>query len=233
MKNIFKSVILDDSTKSGRLFDLFIQTLIIISLISFSLETVPNKSERYYHILDIVETITVMIFSFEYLMRLIFEKQKLKFVFSFYGLVDLLAILPFYLSTGLDLRSIRALRLLRLFKLFRYSKTIKRLQTAFKLAKQELVMFFSLTCIIIYISGIGIYYFENPYQPEKFSSVIDSLWWSVATLTTVGYGDVYPITVGGKIFTFIILMIGLGIVSIPSGVIAAAISEARKEENNN
>ena len=161
-------------------------------------------------------------------MRVVLEERKLKFIFSFFGLVDLFAILPFYLSTGLDLRSLRALRLLRLFKLFRYSKTIQRLNNAIKLAKQELVMFFSLTCILLYLAGVGIYYFENAAQPDTFSSIIDSLWWAVATLTTVGYGDIYPITAGGKIFTFFILMIGLGIVSIPAGIIASAISKARE-----
>ncbi|MBD3635732.1 MAG: ion transporter [Crocinitomicaceae bacterium] len=111
-----KSIILDDDTRAGRLFDLFIQSLIIVSLISFSLETVKGKSESYYHILDIIETITVIIFTIEYLLRVILIDKKLKFIFSFFGLVDLFAILPFYLSTGLDLRSLRALRLLRLFK---------------------------------------------------------------------------------------------------------------------
>ena len=99
-----------------------------------------------------------------------------------------------------------------------------------KLAKEELIMFFSLTCILLYLSAVGIYYFENEAQPETFSSIIDSLWWAVATLTTVGYGDIYPITSGGKLFTFFILMIGLGIVSIPAGIIASAVSEARKME---
>jgi voltage-gated potassium channel len=149
---------------------------------------------------------------------------------SFFGIIDLLAILPFYLSTGLDLRSLRALRLLRIFKFFRYSKTLKRVSTALAIAKQELILFFSLTCILLYLSAVGIYHFENPVQPEVFTSIFDSLWWSVATLTTVGYGDLYPITVGGKVFTFLILMIGLGIVSIPAGIIASAVSKAREEE---
>ena len=91
-------------------------------------------------------------------------------------------------------------------------------------------MFLFATLIVFYLSSVGIYYFENEAQPEAFASVFHSLWWSVATLTTVGYGDVYPITVGGKIFTFIILMVGLGIVGIPAGLIASSLSAVRREE---
>jgi voltage-gated potassium channel len=94
--------------------------------------------------------------------------------------------------------------------------------------KEELVLFLFATLIILYLAGVGIYYFENPAQPDIFSSVFHSLWWGVATLTTVGYGDIYPITIGGKFFTFFILFIGLGIVSIPAGLMASALSKARE-----
>jgi voltage-gated potassium channel len=91
-------------------------------------------------------------------------------------------------------------------------------------------MFGAVALVLIYLSAVGIYYFENSAQPEQFSSIFSSLWWSVVTLTTVGYGDVYPITVGGRIFTFVILMIGLGIIAIPSGMISSALTEARRLE---
>jgi voltage-gated potassium channel len=97
-----------------------------------------------------------------------------------------------------------------------------------KLIKQELVLFFAVTIMLLYMGGVGIYYFENSAQPEAFSSIFHSLWWSLITLTTVGYGDIYPITVGGKIFTFFILMIGLGIVAVPTGLFASAVAKARK-----
>ena len=157
-------------------------------------------------------------------------------MFSFYGLIDLFAILPFYLSLGIDLRTLRILRLFRLFriiKLARYSKALKRFQMALKIAKEELLIFFAATILLLFITGAGIYMFENPAQPEVFTSIFSSLWWAVATLTTVGYGDIYPITAGGKIFTFLILMIGLGIVAVPSGVLASSLAEARKLEDKN
>ena len=186
-------------------------------------------------LLNTFELVSVIIFSLEYLIRIYTSDKKLKFIFSFYGIIDLLAILPFYLSFGFDLRSARILRFLRLFriiKLVRYNKAISRFSIAFRMIKEELTMFSVVSLILIYISAVGIYYFENAVQPEAFSSIFSSLWWSVVTLTTVGYGDAVPITIGGRIFTFIILMIGLGIIAIPSGMISSALTEARDLERD-
>ena len=233
-----KSIVENDDTKVGRIFDFFIQTLIVLSLVAFTIETIPNLSHEISHWLNLVEIFTVTIFSIEYLLRLIVADNKLKFIFSFYGLIDLFAILPFYMSTAIDLRSIRIFRLLRLFrafKLFRYSRALKRFRTAFKMIKEEMIIFLTATLFMIFFASVGIYYFESSVQPDKFSSVFDCMWWSVATLTTVGYGDVYPITVGGKIFTFIILIVGLGIIAVPTGLISSALTrciEEEKVENN-
>jgi voltage-gated potassium channel len=228
-----KEIIESSDTKLGKAFDLSIQALIVLSLISFSVETLPNLSHETKVTLRVIEVTSVLIFTLEYFSRLIVATNKKRFIFSFFGVIDFFAILPFYLSTGLDLRSLRAFRLLRLIriiKLARYSKAARRFHRAFILAKEELILFSFSALIILYLAGVGIYYFENPSQPEQFSSIFHSLWWAVATLTTVGYGDITPITVGGKIFTFLILMIGLGIVSMPAGIIASALSKAREME---
>ncbi len=177
----------------------------------------------------------VGIFTVEYLLRVYVADKKTEYVFSFYGIIDFLAILPFYLSTGLDLRAIRIFRLLRLvqiLKLFRYNQAIRRFQIAFSIAKEELILFGFVALILLYLSAVGIYYFENDAQPEQFKSVFHSLWWAVTTLTTVGYGDMYPITVGGRLFTFFVLMLGLGIVAIPTGLLSSALTQARNEEKN-
>tara|TARA_R110002051_G_scaffold97990_3_gene168089 strand:+ start:44 stop:394 length:351 start_codon:yes stop_codon:yes gene_type:complete len=108
----------------------------------------------------------------------------------------------------------------------RYNKAIERFSRAISLAKEEVLLFLIVTLILIYFSAVGIYYFEHEVQPENFASIFDSLWWAIITLTTVGYGDVYPITVGGKVFTFFILMIGLGIVAIPTGIISSALTKS-------
>lgn len=228
-----KSIIENNDTATGRIFDLSIQVLIIISLISFSIETIPNLSAKTIKWLRYIEYVTVALFTIEYILRVAVSGKKLKFIFSFYGLIDLFAILPFYLSTGIDLRSIRILRLLRLFrafKLLRYSLAIQRFHRALIIAKEELVLFSITAIMLLFFSSVGIYYFENASQPEAFSSVFQSMWWAVATLTTVGYGDVYPITAGGKIFTFFVLIVGLGVIAVPTGLVASALSTAREME---
>jgi voltage-gated potassium channel len=228
-----KTIVERNDTRWGRVFDICIQSLIVISLVSFSFETIPTLKEWQRELLGRLEFIIVIIFTIEYLLRIIVADRKLKFIFSFFGIIDLVAILPFYLATGIDLRSIRAFRLFRLlraFKIVRYSNALKRFRQAIMIAKEEFLLFLFMTLILLFLSGAGIYFFENPSQPEVFSSIFSSLWWAVATLTTVGYGDIYPITAGGKIFTFFILIIGLGIISIPTGLLASALTRARDQE---
>ena len=225
--------LLNSGTKRGRFFAFFVQFLIIVSLVLFSIGTLPDLSELTNNILYKIEIGIVVVFTVEYLLRVYTAKNKLKFIFSFFGIVDLFAILPFYLSTGLDLRSLRIFRLLRLItilKLFRYSKAIRRFHRALIIAKEELILFSCVAIILLYLSAVGIYYFEHSAQPEQFKSVFHSLWWAVVTLTTVGYGDIYPITAGGRVFTFGVLMVGLGIVAVPTGLISSALSQARNEE---
>lgn len=229
--NNLKDTLENLQSKSGKIFGLAIQFLICLSLISFSLETLPQLSNSWKELLLIIEVATISIFTIEYILRVMVSSNKMKFIFSFYGLVDLFAILPFYITTGLDLRSLRAFRFLRVFlvfKLIKYISAINRINKAVLLIKEEIILFLVLTLILLFISSVGIYYFENPVQPEKFSSIFSGLWWSIGTLTTVGYGDIYPITVGGKIFTFFVLMIGLGIVAVPTGLFASALTKARE-----
>jgi voltage-gated potassium channel len=223
----------ENGTISFGKWDLVIQVLIVLSLISFALETLPRLSGDVRKVLRVFEVFSVSVFTVEYILRLALSRPRRRYIFSFFGLIDLAAILPFYLSTGIDLRSIRAFRLLRLFRLFklaRYSAAVRRYHRAFLIAKEELILFGVTALILLYLSAVGIYYFEHEAQPETFSSVFHSMWWAVATLTTVGYGDVYPVTAGGKVFTFFVLALGLGIVAVPSGLLASALSKARDEE---
>ncbi|MEZ6050326.1 MAG: ion transporter [Planctomycetaceae bacterium] len=230
-----RKVIEESDTTAGRVFDLSIQCLIIVSLITFSVETLPELSEKTQAWLRWIEIATVSIFTLEYFARFVVAKHKVQFVTSFFGVVDLLSILPFYVSTGVDLRSVRAFRLLRLFRIFklvRYSKAIRRFHRALLIAREELILYLFVTFILLYLASVGIYYFEHDAQPAVFSSVFHSMWWAVATLTTVGYGDVYPVTAGGRIFTFGVLLVGLGVVSVPAGLVASALSKARDLEDS-
>ena len=230
-----KKIIEDSDTRAGRAFDLSIQALIVLSLVAFSVGTLPSLPESIRTALDVFEVCCILVFTAEYLARIAVADKKLSYIFSFLGLIDLLAILPFYLMSGLDLRAVRAFRLLRLvrvLKLARYSAAARRFHKAFLLAREELILFVLVASIMLYLAAVGIYYFEHEAQPEAFQSVFHSLWWAVATLTTVGYGDVYPITAGGRIFTAFVLFVGLGIVAIPAGMVATALSRARTIEDD-
>jgi voltage-gated potassium channel len=152
---------------------------------------------------------------------------------SGWGIVDLIAILPFWLTLGGNfqaLRSLRLLRILRVGKLARHVAALERITRTFQLVKEELIVFGMMALIAMFISAVGIYEFEHDAQPEAFASIPHALWFVVVTLTTVGYGDVYPITAGGRIFTFFILVIGLGVITIPTGLISSGLSRVREEE---
>lgn len=232
-RKVLYDIVEDNTTRNGKYFDFFIQGLILLSLVSFSLETIPDISENLISFLYYLEVFTVSLFSLEYLIRIWVSKKPISYVFSFFGIIDLLAVLPFFLVGYLDLRFLRAFRILRIFralKIVRYNKAMKRFGLAFILVKEEIVLFFVCTIILIFITSAGIYYFENEAQPETFKSIFHSAWWSIVTLTTVGYGDIYPITLGGRIFTFFVLMIGVGLVTVPAGLVASALSKAREIE---
>lgn len=231
LRTFFRATIETTETTSGRAFDAFIQSLIVLSLIAYAFETLPSLDNSQIFILRIIELTCIGIFTVEYVLRIWVAEKSTKYIFSFYGLIDLAAIAPFYISTGLDLRSLRAVRLLRILrvlKLVRFNEAIKRIDVAFDLAKAELALFVAASMVVIYLAGVGIYHFENEAQPDLFSSIPDSLWWAIVTLTTVGYGDMYPITAGGRFFTTMILFVGLGLVAVPAGIVSSALSEARK-----
>ena len=220
----------DPDYRPGKTFAVIIQVLVVVSLIAYTLTTLPGLAPETRAKLYFLEAVTIVIFTLEYILRLIMAPKKIRFIFSFYGLVDLIAIIPFYIFSGLDLvalRLFRILRLARVLKLFKYSSAIQRFRSALSIVKEELVIFSFIASILLYLSAVGIYYFENSVQPEAYSSIIHSLWWAMVTLTTVGYGDVVPITMGGRVFTFFVLIVGLGVVTIPTGLIASALTRVR------
>ena len=224
-----------DGALPAKIFDWVVQITILISIASITIESMPNLSPLVYRVLDWIEIISVAIFTFELMLRVCFSPKGFRYLFTFFGIIDVLAILPFYLSLGLDLRGLRAFRLLRIFRIFklaRYRNAMRRYAIAFRRAREELILFGATALIVIFLSAVGIHYFESQVQPEKFGSIPQCIWWAVSTLTTVGYGDVYPITTGGKTFTFLILAIGLAIVAVPSGIIASALTEVRDENLN-
>lgn len=216
----------------GRM-ELVIVLLVVLSAVAFSVETLPDLPESFRRVLYHFEWISVVFFTVEYGVRVFGSRPRRAYTLSFLGIIDLLAVVPFYLSMGMDLRSLRLFRFLRIFRLLKLGKYVRgaqRLQRSFVMVREELTLFFFAAGIVIYLLAMGIYYFEHPTQPEVFRSVFDGIWWAVCTLTTVGYGDAYPITTAGRMFTVVILLTGLGVVAVPTGLIAAALSKIRDEE---
>ena len=217
-------------------FDFFIYVLIIGNIVAMVLESHQSIQIRFSEFFHYFELISILIFSFEYLYRIVVsykEKQwsgVKNYVFSFFGLIDLVSILPFYLKQfvlldGRFFRILRLFRLTRVFKLGRDSKSLKLFIKALSAVKSELKFTLFLSVLTILFSASAIYFLENKAQPEVFSSITATIWWATVSLATVGYGDIVPVTIWGKVFASIISLVGIGIVAIPTGIISASFVE--------
>ena len=229
------------------IFIKFIYGLIILNVISLIIGSYKEIREMNTRFLDYFEIFSVVVFTIEYVLRLWTADQneeykggpfrkRIRFVFSTFGLIDLVAILPFYLPLVLpiDLRIVRILRIMRLiriFKLGRYSTSMKTISSVLKETKSDLGITLFIAFIMLVLASTLMFYIESDVQPDKFASIGHSFWWAVATLTTVGYGDVYPVTAMGKILSGAIALIGVGIVALPTGIISSAFVEKISKKN--
>ena len=228
-------------------FDIFIMTLILLNVVAVIVETVDSIHSLAPQAFYYFELFSIIIFSIEYLGRLwtctYFEKYRhpvwgrIKFIFSLAGLIDLLAILPFYLPLffamdGRILRMLRLFRILRIFKMGRYSTAFNLITKVITQRREELLITLTIVLVMLVLASSMMYYIEGEAQPDNFSSIPETMWWGVATLTTVGYGDVYPITPIGKVLGAFIAILGVGIFALPAGIIAAGFeSEISKRIN--
>ncbi len=238
IKELIQECLSEQESSLAKLFAFCIQTMICLSLLALSLSTLKSLPAFVRVAIDWINWLSLIIFSLEYILRVLGAQHKRSYIFSFYGIVDLVAVLPQYLGLAInfdmDLSALKAFRWFRLFyilKLFRYNQALYRLQRALFLAKEELFLFALFAGIMLYLSSLGIYYFEHQAQPDVFQSVFHSMWWAMITFTTVGYGDMVPVTAGGKLFTFFMLIIGLGIVAIPTALISSALLQVRQEDS--
>ncbi len=222
-----------------RIFSYLIMTLIMLNVVAVIFETVDTWYAKYQSLFDNFELFSVAVFTIEYYLHVwscnVLGKYRhrlwgrIRFMLTPLALVDLIAILPFYLPLFLpDLRFIRALRLFRLFRLFKmtkYSQSLRMLLRVIKNKKEDLLVTVFVVLIVLVIGSSTIYYVENRVQPDKFPHIPAALWWGVVTLTTVGYGDVYPITPLGKFLGAIVALFGIGIFALPAGIIASGFNE--------
>lgn len=235
----------ENPSKASKIFDIFIICLIILNVITVIADTF-KLPEWLSSILWWIEVVSVVIFTAEYLLRIYTAnfmypeltpfRARLKYIRSFIAVIDLLAILPFYIPyiIPIDLRVLRMLRiirLLRIFKINRYTTALSTIADVFRRKRHELLSSIAVVSMLMIIAAVLMYNIENEAQPEAFENAFAALWWAVATLTTVGYGDIYPVTALGKILSAVIALLGIGLVAVPTGIISSGFVESMEEKH--
>ena len=231
-------IIYEADTKEGKLFDIVLLIAIIASIVFVMLESVKSFDEKLYEFLNIAEWIITILFSIEYILRIVAIKKPFRYIFSFYVIIDLLSTLPKYLSFVIvgshNLAALRALRLLRVFrilKLTRYVGASNRLIIALRASKAKIAVFLFFVVIICIILGTIMYMVEG--EENGFTSIPRSVYWAIVTLTTVGFGDIAPNTPLGQLIASVIMILGYSIIAIPTGIVGAEMSKMTNDEDSN
>lgn len=227
-------IIFQASTPMGRLFDIILFLLILVSILFLLLESIQSVSLRYAHVFRAFDYFFLIIFSIEYILRLLCVKRPKQFVWSFYGIIDAMAILPFFLEFIFPqshvLMIIRSFRFLRIFRIFRMVKFLDESRLlVFSLIRsfRKIVIFLFFVLVLTFFLGSLMYVIEFKYNPG-FSSIPQSIYWAIVTITTVGYGDVAPVTMLGKALASFIMILGYAIIAVPTGIISVSMA---KESN--
>lgn len=235
LKHKLYVIIFEAYTKAGKAFDIGLLIAILASVGVVMLESVDKYALKYQHLFYIVEWVLTIFFTLEYIIRIIVSPDKKKYIFSFFGIIDLLSILPAYLSlvfTGMHslmiLRSFRLLRVFRVFKLARFIGEASHLSQALKASRHKITVFVVTVGIIVVIMGTIMYLVEG--AEHGFTSIPRAIYWAIVTLTTVGYGDIAPGTVFGQTLASMLMIMGYGIIAVPTGIVTSAMSNIRNQE---
>lgn len=236
IKSKVRHIIFDSDTRPARLFDVLLLWAIILSVLVVMLDSVPSIRDEYHFELYAIEWVLTILFSIEYVLRIWTINKSFKYIFSFYGMIDLLSVLPTYLSiliTGSSsLMVIRTLRLMRVFRILRlvgFVKEAKMLVEALKQSRYKLTVFFGFVFSLTVIIGTVMYLIEGP--ENGFTSIPVSIYWTIVTLTTVGYGDIAPHTILGQSLASLVMLLGYTIIAIPTGIVSVSFFQERKEYN--
>uniref|UniRef100_UPI004048AD87 ion transporter n=1 Tax=Mariniflexile sp. TaxID=1979402 RepID=UPI004048AD87 len=232
-KTKLHDIIYEADTPAGKLFDVVLLITIIASIFLVMLESIKSIDAKYHNILNISEWIITILFSLEYIARIISVKKPIRYIFSFYGIIDLLSTIPKYISLLLGgihaLAALRALRLLRIFrilKLARYLGASNMLLSALKASRAKILVFLFAVLILSIIFGTLMYLIEG--EPSGFTSIPISVYWCIVTLTTVGFGDIAPVTPIGQFIAAVIMILGYGIIAVPTGIVSAEYTAQNK-----
>lgn len=231
-------VIYEADTPAGKMFDVVLIIVIILSLALVMLDSVKSIHNAYLDFFYIAEWIITILFSIEYILRIICTKKPFKYIFSFYGIVDLLSTLPLYISLitvgNSPLVTLRALRLLRVFRILKITKFIgacNRLAVAIKSSLPKIFVFLYSVVIVSFIVGTIMYLVEGP--EHGFTSIPRSIYWAIVTLTTVGFGDIHPVTPLGQFIATFVMILGYGIIAVPTGIVGAEYATSKSLKKNN
>ncbi|WP_114310519.1 ion transporter [Winogradskyella arenosi] len=236
-KHKIHEVIYEADTPSGKLFDIILLVLIIFSIILVMLESIASIDEEYHQLLYIGEWVVTILFSIEYILRIISVKKPLKYVFSFFGIVDFLSTIPMYLSfvfvgsqALVTLRALRLLRVFRILKLARYLGASNHLKASLIASRVKIMVFLFAVMITSVIFGTIMYLVEG--EANGFDNIPKSIYWCVVTLTTVGFGDIAPQTALGQLITTFIMILGYGIIAVPTGIVSAEYIRSGKQSDD-
>ena len=235
LKQKIFDIVFEADTPYGKLFDISLLFLILISVGLVMLESIPAINARHHSVLVTLEWILTIIFTVEYLLRIYCVKNRWRYIFSFYGIIDLLSILPFYLGlffpTSKYLSSIRILRLLRIFRIFnltRFTRGKNVLVLGLKESKDKIIVFLSFVLLIVVVIGSVMYMVEHDHPESGFTSIPISIYWAIVTLTTVGYGDISPVTGLGQFLASVVMIIGYGVIAVPTSIVTMEMNKASK-----
>ena len=230
-------VIFEADTRSGKLFDIILLGAIILSVIGVMLESVEEINKEYHNIILAFEWGITILFTIEYFLRIYSINKPLKYIFSFMGIIDLLAVVPTYLififpaAHSLSvIRSIRLIRVFRVFKLSRYLRGAHTMQIALRSSRPKIIVFLFFVMILVIVLGTLMYIIEGSADTKGFDNIPNSIYWAIVTLTTVGYGDVFPATAFGKVVASFIMILGYGIIAVPTGIVTAEFSRKKREK---
>ena len=232
-------IIFEADTVTGKLFDVILLAAILLSIIGVMLESVDEIDKKYHELIIAFEWGFTILFTIEYFFRIYAVNRSFKYIFSFMGIVDLLAIIPTYLififpaAHSLSvIRAIRLIRIFRIFKLSRYLRGAHTMQIALRSSRPKIIVFLLSVMLLVIILGTLMYIIESSSSTNGFENIPDSIYWAIITLTTVGYGNIVPMTIFGKIVASFIMILGYGIIAVPTGIVTAEFSRKRKEKVN-
>ena len=238
-KQKIHEIIFEADTTNGKLFDIILLAAILLSIVGVMLESVYEIDRKYHELIIAFEWGFTILFTIEYFFRIYAVNRPFKYIFSFMGIVDLLAIIPTYLIFILPaahslsvIRAIRLIRIFRIFKLSRYLRGAHTMQIALRSSRPKIIVFLLSVILLVIILGTLMYVIESGARSNGFENIPNSIYWAIITLTTVGYGNIVPMTIFGKIVASFIMILGYGIIAVPTGIVTAEFSRKRKEKVN-